>query len=80
MERNSGLPLFQFLTFKLWQPRAGLAPSFGTVYESHNGLHNLVLPGPDLPRCITVAKSNRSILQRLEVDRDAEWRPKLVVP
>ena len=80
VERNSGLPLSQVLTFKLWKPRVDLAPSFGTLYEPHNGLHNLVLPSPHLPHCIAVAKSNRSILYRLEVDGDAEWSPELVVP
>jgi hypothetical protein len=77
--RTGLLPLFQFLTFKLWQPREDLAPSFGTIYEPQNGFHNLILPGPDLLRGIAVTKSNSSILQRLEVDRDAEWCPKLVV-
>ena len=48
--------------------------------EAEDGVSIGILPGPDLHGCIAVAKSNRSILQGLEVDRDAEWCPQLVVP
>jgi hypothetical protein len=76
----SGLLLFQFLSLKLRQTCSRLAPCLRARHQAHNSLHNLVLAGSDLRRRVAVAKSDRSVLQRLEVDRDAKRRPQLVIP
>jgi hypothetical protein len=77
--RASGLLVFQFLPFKLWQSGSGLAPRLGAIHEAHNSLDNLVLPGSHLRRSVAVTEGNSPVLYRLEVDRDAQRRAQLVV-
>lgn len=76
---HPGFLLLQFLALELGQPLVHLAPGLRAVDQLHESLQDLVLGGPDLVRRVTVTKRDSVILERLEVDRDAERRAELVV-